>query len=112
MVGAKADQHAVALAVSLADQLPDVDQPGIGHVGEPSVTDVGVVLPDHRLDVPTSAATLVVEDEPVQGVGHVGVADVPGLGSAMHHRAVGGLGAHGRPSVLLGGERRVAADVG
>ena len=75
---------------------------------------MGVVLPHHRpgaravnarvVNARVVNAGAVAAQQPVQGVGHVAVADVPGLGPAADHRPVVALGARGGLRVLLGDE--------
>ncbi|WYB39810.1 hypothetical protein WJ438_38205 [Streptomyces sp. GD-15H] len=87
-----------------ADQLADVDLTDVSHVRGTGIADVGVVRPYDPLGLGA-----VVLHETVQCVGHVVVADVPGLGAALQHGPVIAFGAGQHFRVLPGGELRERA---
>src|SRR5207245_1283848 len=98
VVAAHTNQHHI-VAVALARELADVDHALPGHVGVASIADVRVVLPDDRLRCRTVMLT-----EPLQRLGHMPVADVPGYGTAAYQLPVILLGVTDDDRVLLGVE--------
>jgi len=70
------DQRDAVDSVTFPEELTDVHHPVSRHVGPPGVSHVGVVLPDE-----SSRGGTVVLSDPLDGVGHVVVADVPGVRS-------------------------------
>ena len=85
--------------VPFAQQLAHVDQAVLRHVGGPRVPHMRVVLPD---DAPGAGAQVVAQ--PVDGVRHVVVPDVPGLPVAADHDPVVVLGVGRHLGVLDGVE--------
>src|SRR4051812_32857583 len=81
VVAGEADQDHAVVCVTFADYLTDVDHARGGHIGSPSVTNVGVVLPND-----SSCGRPVVSDQPVEGVDHVAIAHVPRLAVGADHR--------------------------
>lgn len=104
VVGAETDQYDAFRGVAFANELAETDHSGRRHVGGPSVSDMGVVCPHHSLRVGT-----MVLHEPVEGVSHVVVTDVPGLRAAAHHGPVVAFGAGQHFRVLPCGELHEAA---
>ncbi len=95
------------VAVALPHQLTHVHHAGAGHVGGPDIADVGVVLPHDGLGLGP-----VVVHQPIEGVGHVAVRDVPGLAVGADHAAVVALGAGDHLGVLAGIQGRLGVTVG
>ncbi len=98
------DEDDVRRAVPLAGELTEVDLAVPGHVGGAGVADVGVVRPHHR-----PGPVAVVREEPVEGLVHVPVPDVPRPRVAPDHRPVVRLGVLHHQGVLLGHEGPVPA---
>src|SRR5690606_17261515 len=91
-----ADQHRLTTEGG-ATELADVELAAPAHGSRGGITDVRIVRPDHRTGV--RAAML---QQCAQGVEHVPVAQVPGLGGAAIHGAVIVLGGHHHTGVALG----------
>ena len=101
VVGGEADQEGVA-TVALAHELADVELAARPHLGAARVAEVRVVRPHDRALV--AAVAVEVRQQPVERLGHVAVAQVPGRLGAAEHRAVVLLGVLHEPRVLLGVE--------
>lgn len=103
-VGGEAEVPAVAV-VTFADQLAEVEFTAFGHLGGARVAEMGVVSPDDGFWF--FAVFFQVGEKVVEGVGHVGVAKVPGVRAAAIHGAVIMFGVGGDAGVLFGIEEFV-----
>src|SRR5699024_9675977 len=83
LIAPKAHKNPTLVLVLLTYQLPHVDHARPRHVAAPRIPSRAAVLPHDHL-----GPRAVVLHQAIEGVGHVTVTDVPGLGPATHHRPV------------------------
>lgn len=86
-MGAKSD-HRRSFAEFLPTKLTDVEfAADRAHVGKASVADMGIMRPNHGLGLgPVSF------EDMAQGLEHVRITQIPGLGTAIVHDPVVALG--------------------
>ncbi|MMZ60052.1 hypothetical protein D1872_221220 [compost metagenome] len=87
MVGAEAHAKRIMLQILLPNELAYIHHAVLGHIGCPGVTDVRIVLPNHRLRIGAMKVQKFL-----QGVNHMAIPHIPGLRPASDHRSVIMLG--------------------
>ena len=101
--GREADQEGI-VAVSLADELAEVELAAPRHLRPPGVADVGVVRPDD--DPRAQRAAVEVGQQPLQGLGHVACRE--GSRTRRAPRTSSGSSARPRPRAGRSARRRTA----